>query len=153
MEIEGYKYITHKLIQRVWGAECRFTVARLTDGSHINDVIEIGDMGISEADLIIRISARLAKIKEIKDYEALVCHYLDDVGIEVREALHWLVRKIRQYPNATYAQAETAWNAEFADSLFTFAKLTSYVQRRISSGITWLAFKTYVINHHFEGID
>ncbi len=78
--------------------------------------------------------------------------FFDDIGIEVREALHWLVRKIRQYPNATYAQAEAAWNAEFADRLFTFAKLTEYVQQRIAPNITWAQFKTYVINHHFEEV-
>ncbi len=153
MIIPGYEYITHKLIQRPWGAECRFTVARITDGSHINDVIGVDNVNISEADLITKISVRLAKIKETEDYEAMVCHYFDGIGHEVREALHWLIRKIRQYPNATYAQAETAWNTEFADSLFTFAKLTTYVQRRISSTITWSGFKTYVINHHFEGLD
>lgn len=31
MEISGYTYITHKLIDRPWYPECRFTVARLTD--------------------------------------------------------------------------------------------------------------------------
>ena len=34
MEIEGYTYITHKLIDRPWYPECRYTFAR-SDGSHI----------------------------------------------------------------------------------------------------------------------
>ncbi len=150
--IEGYIYITHKLISRPWGPECRFTVARST-GAHINEVIPIKDIVISDFDLQIVISNRLAQIKYIEDYESKRCHFFDDLGIEVREALNWLIRNIRQYPNATYAQAETRWNAEFAESLFTFAKLTVFIQNRIERNITWANFKTYVINHHFEGID
>ena len=38
LEIEGYTYITHKLINRPWGPEIRFTMAR-PDGSHINAVL------------------------------------------------------------------------------------------------------------------
>lgn len=152
MIIPGYTYITHKLIQRPWGPECRFTIADLS-GNHINDVITIKGMDITEADLVFAISNRLAIIKEARDYEALVCHYFDGIGIEVREALYWLVRKIRQYPAATYAQAEAAWNAEYADSLFTFAKLAAFVQNIIAPNITWAQFKTYVINHHFEGLN
>jgi hypothetical protein len=74
------------------------------------------------------------------------------MGLEVREAIYWMIRRIRQSPNATLAQAETAWNAEWADSLFTFTKLVAFVQR-VAGNITWAQFGTYVINHYFEGID
>jgi hypothetical protein len=57
MNIEGYTYIAHKLIQRPWGPECRFTVAR-PDGSHINEVIGISGLDISEADLPALIKTR-----------------------------------------------------------------------------------------------
>ena len=50
MDIKGYKYITHKLIPRPWGSECRFTVARL-DGTLIDNVVAIQDMNILEEDL------------------------------------------------------------------------------------------------------
>lgn len=54
MEIDGYTYIAHKLINRPWGPECRFTVARI-DGSHINEVIGIASMDIAENDLAVLI--------------------------------------------------------------------------------------------------
>lgn len=92
-----------------------------------------------------RIQARL-------DYEAVRSRVFDDLGLEVKEVLFWLIRKIRENPNATYAQAETVWNATWADSLFTFAKLTAHVQR-LAGGVTWNQFKTYVINRKFEGVD
>ena len=77
---------------------------------------------------------------------------LADVGPEVLEALKWLVTQIRKYPNATYAQATTAWNAAWGDSLFTFDKLAVYILKRVGN-ITWEKFKTYVITHKINGID
>lgn len=47
MKIEGYTYIAHKIIQCPWGIECRFTVAK-HDGSHINDIVMIGDEKAAE---------------------------------------------------------------------------------------------------------
>ena len=151
MEIAGYTYVTHKLISRPWGPECRFTV-RKADGTLVDDVVNISSMSISNADLIQAVTDHLAFLKRDWDRQALICHFFDDVGPEVREALHWLVRKIRQFPGATYAQAEAAWNAEFADSLFTFVKISAYLQKRVGD-ITWAQFKTYVIDHIFEGVN
>ena len=93
MDIEGYTYITHKLIRRPWGPECRFTFAR-ENGSHINEVIKIPGMDISNQDLIALVSARLAQIKAAEDREALYIKELDGFGPEVAEAIHWLIRKI-----------------------------------------------------------
>jgi hypothetical protein len=151
MNIEGYTYIAHKLIQRPWGPECRFTFAR-PDGSHINDVIPIPSVDISTADLTALVTTYLGRMKAEEGRQALFSHVFDQAGPEVKEAVFWLIWQIRQYPNATYAQAETAWNAAWADSLFTFAKLASYVQK-LAGDVTWANFKTYVINHYFEGID
>jgi hypothetical protein len=50
MNLPGCEYITHKLIQRPWGPECRFTV-RLSDGDEINEVISVPNMGITEEEL------------------------------------------------------------------------------------------------------
>lgn len=61
MDIKGYKYITHKLIPRPWGAECRFTVARL-DGTLIDNVVAIPDMKILEEDLAVIILADVVRI-------------------------------------------------------------------------------------------
>jgi hypothetical protein len=92
-----------------------------------------------------RIQARL-------DYQSVQSTVFDSMGPEIKEAVFWLILKIRQNPNATYAQAETVWNATWANSLFTFAKLTSLVQS-LAGGITWNEFKTYVINHKLNGTD
>lgn len=152
MNIPNYTYVTHKLISRPWGQECRFTVKN-ANGKFIDDVVPIKSMAVEESELVDTISKRLALWKEAEDREAITYHFFDHVGPEIKEALFWLIRKIRQYPNATYAQAETQWNEEWADSLFTFAKLTAYIQNRIKANITWANFKTYVINHYFEGLD
>lgn len=58
MQIPGYTYITHKLVQRLWGAECRYTVAR-PDGTHINDVVAISSMKLDEAEIEKIVIARL----------------------------------------------------------------------------------------------
>jgi hypothetical protein len=59
--------MTHKLIDRPWGPECRFTVARMPDGSHINEVIRIPDMKIEEAELVKLISVALVQIDRIPE--------------------------------------------------------------------------------------
>jgi len=158
LEIEGYTYITHKLINRPWGPEIRFTMAR-PDGSHINAVLPIPSMDATNQQLIDIVSAYLARLKEVEDMEAtqealdaLVCRVFDNSGEELQKALRWIVRKVRQYPNATITQAANHWNAECADSLFTWDKLIAYVQQRLGN-LTWAAFKAYVIEHRFEGVD
>lgn len=62
LTIPDYTYIAHKLINRPWGPECRFTVAR-PDGSHINEVIPIKSMKIEEKELVEHITARLKQIE------------------------------------------------------------------------------------------
>lgn len=58
MEIAGYTYITHKLISRPWGSECRFTV-KTENGVNIDDVIPVPSTKIEENDLAKLILARL----------------------------------------------------------------------------------------------
>ena len=151
MEIEGFTYITHKLIDRPWGPECRYTFAWPT-GEHINEVIRIPSMDISNDDLKALVVAQLAKLKEHREQMAKFCRLINNWGPELKEALLWLVRKIREYPNATLQQAETAWNAEWSDSVFEFDRLVNYMRSQFG-GLTWDSFKTYVIEHYFEGID
>jgi hypothetical protein len=151
MDIPGYTYVTHKLIPRPWGPECRYTVKDAND-QFIDDVVPIKSMNISQADLIQVVTDRLRQMKDAKDYEDSFDRRFDDIGVEVKEALHWFVRKIRQFPNATLPQAETAWNAEWTDSIFTFQKLVTFMRNKVD-GITWDNFKLYVINHRFRGVD
>jgi len=40
MNLPGYEYITHMIINRPWGTECRFTV-KCADGIIIDDVIPV----------------------------------------------------------------------------------------------------------------
>ena len=61
LTIEGYTYITHKLINRPWGPEVRFTVAR-EDGSHINEVAPVSSMKIEEKELVEAIVNLLKRI-------------------------------------------------------------------------------------------
>ena len=61
MKIEGYQYITHKIIPRPWGIECRFTVARL-DGTHINEIVMLNDGLEDEAQIASLIIGKLKAI-------------------------------------------------------------------------------------------
>jgi len=65
MEIEGYKWITGKVIARSWGTEYRYTVEK--DGEHINDIVMIPDEKTSEADIIKLITAKLKQIDVAPD--------------------------------------------------------------------------------------
>ncbi len=158
LTIPDYTYVTHKLINRPWGPEVRFTV-KDNANQFIDAVVPIDSMAATDSELVADISAYLSRLQEVRQAEAeeqareaLVCRYFDNSGEEVREALHWLVKKIRQYPNTTLTKAETQWNAEWAENLFTWDRLVTFMQRKVG-GLTWAEFKTYVINHRFEGID
>ena len=151
MQIEGYTYIQHKLLSRPWGPTCQFTFAR-SDGTHINGVSSVPSMDVLNEDLIDIVSAYLAKLKAREDLAATYSHILDDVGKEVKEAVFWLIAKIREYPTATVAQAETAWNDVWSDGLFDFDRLVAHVQK-LAGDVTWAQLKTYVINWKFEGLD
>ena len=61
MKIEGYQYITHKIIPRPWGIECRFTVAR-PDGTHINEIVMLNDGLEDEAQIASLIIGKLKVI-------------------------------------------------------------------------------------------
>ena len=61
MKIEGYQYITHKIIPRPWGIECRFTVAR-PDGTHINEIVMLNDGLEDEAQIASLIVGKLKVI-------------------------------------------------------------------------------------------
>ena len=150
MEIPGYKYIGHRIMIRPWGIECLFTVDR--DGQHFNDIVMVETGNENETVIADAIVKRLVPVIAAIQRESIRCKEFDNVGPELKEALFWLVKQIRKYPNATLAQAQTAWNSAWADSLFTFEKLAVYVQRQVG-GVTWDGFKTYVINHVFEGVD
>ena len=149
LTIPDYTYVTHKLINRPWGPEVRFTV-KDSNNQFIDEVTPIKSMSATDSELVEVISGVLARIKAAKDHAALFSHDFDGMGEELKQAFRWLVQKIRQYPNATLTQAETAWNAEWADSLFTWDKLVVHFRNRVG-GITWNKFKTFVINRKFEG--
>src|SRR4030042_1752415 len=58
MIIPGYKYIAHKIIPRVWGIECRFTVKKDNDPD-INDIVILPTDKIMESEIVKLISQRL----------------------------------------------------------------------------------------------
>lgn len=150
-EIAGYTYVAHRVVPRDWGPICQFCFAR-DDGSHINGVVSVPSLDVSNQDLQALVGIYLSWLKAREDLEATYSHVFDDAGPKVKEALFWLVTKIRQYPQATAAQAETQWDLVWAEGLFDFDRFVAHVQR-IAGDVTWDQFKTYVINKKFEGLD
>jgi len=69
VEIKGYKYIAHKVIPRPWGVECRFTVSRLTDDSHINDIAMLETGKEDENEIALAIENRLSRIDIPVEYK------------------------------------------------------------------------------------
>lgn len=150
MEITGYTYINHLIMRRDWGHICLFCFARV-DSPHINGVISVPS-GISNQDLQALVTNYLTWLKAREALAASYSHVFDDARSEVKEALFWLIEKIRQFPGATLTQAEAQWNLVWSDSLFVFDRLVAHIQK-IAADVTWDQFKTYVINKKFEGLD
>ena len=65
MNIPGYEYITHKLIERPWGCELRYTV-KDASGNLIDDVVSIPAMDISDNELVTIITERLSLLTAAK---------------------------------------------------------------------------------------
>ena len=65
LELPGYKYITHKIIPRSTGTECRFTVDK--EGRHFNEVILVPDEKITDEDLTKLMLSCLAQVDHSVD--------------------------------------------------------------------------------------
>ena len=136
--------------QRPWGYEVRLLIK---DGSRdVETCTPYWATDPTAGQVDTWAAAYIAKLQDRLDWEAIRSTVFDDIGPEIKAAVFWLIRKIREYPGATLLQAENAWDAEWADSLFEFDRLAAWV-RNLAGNITWDQFKTYVINHNFEGID
>ncbi|KKL97820.1 hypothetical protein LCGC14_1830610 [marine sediment metagenome] len=146
--------LTHNEVsrkQRPWGFEVREVV---WDGSTHIETFTVSwrnQFGIpTEQAITNRINQRLQKIQERLDFEAVRGI---DVEEQYREAFFWIVRKVRENPDATLDQARNFWNINMSEQLFDFDKLVVYFRKLAGTNITWNQFKTYVINKKFEGVD
>jgi len=137
--------------QRLWGEEVKVVIK---EGLlHIQTLIlEFKGESPSEETIQKRIDRHISQIQAHIDFELNRAVEVDILDPPIKEALFWLVKKIRANPDATLAQAETVWNTEMADKIFDFDKLVSKIKATIGN-ITWDQFKTYVINKKFEGVD
>jgi hypothetical protein len=68
MNIPGYKYLTHKIITRPWGVECRFAVRRDNEPD-FNDIVMVSSEKADEKELVELIVARLKLCDRPKDQD------------------------------------------------------------------------------------
>ena len=147
---DGLTHIVHKIKPRPWGYEAVLTI--YNNGDPVEGFTPCWKTNPTHEQINEVIASIKNRIQTRLDYEAVRSIVFDSLGPEIKEAIFWLIQKIRQYPTATLAQAKTQWDAVWADSLFTFNKLVAYVQK-LAGNITWNQFKTYVINHKFGEVD
>lgn len=158
-------YLLHGQGQRPWGYEVQIAVfdktQPVTDPNdpdyefgyrHLRGLTAKFKNQPTQAHLDSDVTRRLTHFNGKLLWEANKAMYFDGLDESLKEALIWMVKKIRQNPNATLAQAETTWNAEMAEELFDFDKLVNHF-RKVAGNITWDQFKTYVISKNFEGVD
>ncbi len=145
--------LTHNEVsrkQRPWGFEVREVV---WDGSTHIETFTVSwrnQFGVpSEKSIMNRINQRVQKIQERLDFEAVRGI---DVEEQYQEAFFWIVRKVRENPDATINQARNFWDTNMTEQLFDFDKLVDYFLSLVEN-LTWNQFKTYVINKKFEGMD
>ena len=116
MEIEGYKYIAHKLIQRPWGPECRFTVARLPDNSHINEVIVIESIKIEESVLAEQIASRCKEIDSIVAEPVIDLRQVEiDAAVSAKEAEIKAMLVAKEMITAEQQIADVKTKADYAN--------------------------------------
>ena len=80
-----------------------------------------------------------------------------DLGENSKEILIKLIKAIRTIPALTVTQATTWYDTNYPDAMWKGTELLKRMQAKIEeeTGVvcTWDQFKTYVINHLFEGVD
>ncbi len=85
MKIEGYAYITHAIIPRPWGIECRFTVAD-QDGNHINDIVMLGDGSEDEETIAGMILSKLQSQATVEEEPPAKLYTEEEVNQLLKEA-------------------------------------------------------------------
>lgn len=80
-----------------------------------------------------------------------------DLGENSREILVKLIKAVRNTPALTITQATTWYDTNYPDAMWKGTELLKRMQTKLEeetgSTVTWAQFKTYVINHIFEGVD
>lgn len=89
MKIEGYQYITHAIIPRPWGIECRYTVAD-QDGNHINDIVMLSDGKEDEETIAEKILYKLQSQAAVEEEPPAKLYTEDEVNELLRDA--WVLR-------------------------------------------------------------
>ena len=121
--------------------------------NHIRtEVLEYPNDQVAEQDIEDKIAFKKSKIQERIDFDAIRAWEYDQLSDDLKEIIKWMVVKIRNNPGATLIQAKTIWNAEMADEWWDFDKLAAGLQSRFNVP-SWDAFKNYLINKKFEGVD
>lgn len=84
-------------------------------------------------------------VMNLRQDQVRALEYLDNI-------LRYMVVGIRANPGITQAQAQTAINTAYPDSIVDFSKLYNFYKNLLNI-TTWSEFKIWVIDHKFRGID
>ncbi|MGB2961728.1 MAG: hypothetical protein WBC52_04880 [Candidatus Omnitrophota bacterium] len=80
-----------------------------------------------------------------------------DLGENSKEILIMLIKAVRNNPNLTVTQVTTWYDTTYPDSpwkgLALLKRMQDKIEEEIHDTVDWDKFKTYVINHLFEGVD
>jgi hypothetical protein len=80
-----------------------------------------------------------------------------DLGENSKEILIKLIKTIRNNPNLTVNQVTTWYDTNYSDAMWKGTELLKRMQAKVEEEtgvtVTWVQFKTYVINYIFEGVD
>jgi len=80
-----------------------------------------------------------------------------DLGENSKEILIMLIHAVRNNPSLTIEQVTTWYDNNYPDAIWKGISLLQRMQEKIEEEtgvtVTWEQFKTYVINHLFEGVD
>lgn len=92
MKIDGYTYVQHRLVSRLSGDECQFTVAD-EDDEHINMAIPVPDIKIGEEDLAKLILAALLAKSAVSADPSIIDPIAEAVAAKEAEIKALLVEK------------------------------------------------------------
>jgi len=74
-----------------------------------------------------------------------------------KEVLRKLIIAVRNNPSLTKQQSITWYNNNYPDTLYNgeqlLLKMQNWLEKQLGFAPTWDQFKTYVIDHLFEGVD
>jgi len=149
-----YRIFGHQ--PRPWGYEVRADV--WDESSNHYPVCMTWPNEPTELQIDTEVSRRIVNLQARLDFDVIEGKeisqdFSSELGDHFREVLIELIKAVRNNNDITLAQLEVGFNNKYPDSVFSFDRFVEFLRKKIGEEVTFVQFKSYVINKKFREVD